>query len=72
MAEPSAADYLALTDEDGFSLYGSCSHCQRMVDNHDEYHRVTPIMRGGRGVECVLRGDIRHGDAAPLGKRPRP
>lgn len=56
-------------DGDGLSLYGSCSHCQRRVDNHDELHRVTSIIRGGYGVECVLRGDIRHSEAMPLGHR---
>lgn len=53
--------------DDGRSLYGSCSRCQRSVDNHDPLHRVTPILRGGRGVECVLRGDITHAEAMPLG-----
>lgn len=57
-----------LVDAGGVSLYGSCSHCQRRVDNHDDLHRVTPIMRGGRGVECVLRGDIAPNEAAPLGR----
>lgn len=58
-----------LTDDDGHTLYGWCSHCQRAVDNHDELHRVTAILRGGKGVECVLRGDIRHPDAMPMGRR---
>lgn len=57
-----------LVDDTGASLYGSCSHCQRTVDNYDDLHRVTPIMRGGRGVECVLRGDIAPHEAAPLGR----
>lgn len=54
------------------SLSGRCSHCQRSVDNHDELHRVTSIVRGGRGVECVLRGDIDPHEARPLGFRPEP
>lgn len=53
----------------GQSLYGFCSHCRRNVDNHDEAHRVTPIMDGGRGVECTLRGDIHGFEAQPLGRR---
>jgi hypothetical protein len=54
---------------DGTSLYGSCSYCHRRVDNHDENHRVSAIMDGGRGVECVLRGDIEPLLARPLGRR---
>jgi hypothetical protein len=40
-------------------LGGVCGHCQRQVNNadHDGIHRVTPILKGGRGVECKLRGD---------------
>lgn len=59
------------TDEftyEGESLYGHCSRCSRRVDNFDPNHRVTSIMRGGRGVECVLRGDIESVDGAPLGR----
>ena len=59
-------DELAV-DDDGNSLRGRCSYCQRSVDNHDELHRVTAIMRGGWGVECVLRGDIEPTQAQPLG-----
>lgn len=40
-------------------LYGSCSRCDRVVDNRDPNHRVTAIVEGGRGVECKLRGDYR-------------
>ena len=54
-------------DESGESLWGRCGWCERNVDNHDELHRVTSIIRGGRGVECVLRGDIKPHDAQPLG-----
>lgn len=54
---------------EGVSLYGRCGECQRRVDNHDPEHRVTSIMRGGRGVECVRRGDIRADEAQPLGPR---
>lgn len=54
-------------DESGESLYGRCGWCSRSVDNHDELHRVTSIVRGGRGVECVLRGDITSAEAQPLG-----
>ncbi len=54
-------------DEDGRSLYGRCGHCGITVDNFDGNHRITPILRGGRGVECVLRGDIEPREAAPLG-----
>jgi hypothetical protein len=64
-----AEELALLVDDEGASLAGSCSHCQRRVDNHDEHHRVTSIVRGGRGVECVLRGDIRPGEAMPLGWR---
>lgn len=56
---------------DGASNWGSCSHCRRTVDNHDDSHRVTSIMAGGRGVECVARGDIQPHEAAPLGRRER-
>ncbi len=56
-------------DDHGKSLWGTCGHCQRRVDNYDDLHRVTPIMRGGRGVECVLRGDITPDLAKPLGFR---
>lgn len=52
---------------DGDSLNGSCSHCQRNVDNHDEAHRVSSILRGGKGVECAIRGDIDWYLARPLG-----
>lgn len=40
-------------------LGGSCGYCDRIVSNEDEdgIHRVTPILEGGRGVECKLRGD---------------
>jgi len=50
------------------SLEGRCGHCQRRVDNYDDLHRVTSIMRGGKGVECALRGDILPHEAAPLRK----
>lgn len=53
----------------GQSLAGRCGHCGILVDNHDPNHRVSSIMRGGRGVECVLRGDIRIDQAQPLGPR---
>ncbi|MES1975843.1 MAG: hypothetical protein V4472_25575 [Pseudomonadota bacterium] len=55
----------------GVSLDGFCSHCRRNVDNYDDLHRVTSIVRGGRGVECCLRGDIVPQQAAPLGHRPK-
>jgi hypothetical protein len=64
---PGCIAYLFL-DDDGHSLYGSCSHCRRRVDNHDDLHRVSAIMRGGRGVECVLRGDITGPQAQLLGR----
>ncbi|MEX2439710.1 MAG: hypothetical protein WD739_07495 [Actinomycetota bacterium] len=38
---------------------GVCGQCQRTVDNTDPNHRVTPILEGGRGVECKFRGDYR-------------
>lgn len=62
-------DRALLIDGNGRSLHGRCGHCQRRVDNHDELHRVSAILQGGRGVECVLRGDIVHSDAMPLGHR---
>lgn len=61
---------LLVDDGDG-SLSGSCSHCRRVVDNHDDNHRVSAILLGGRGVECVLRGDIQPLQAKPLGRSPR-
>lgn len=57
-----------LVDEDGRSLYGRCGTCHRRVDNHDPAHRVSSIMRGGRGVECAERGDIPWSAAMPLGR----
>jgi hypothetical protein len=57
-----------LVDDAGKSLSGSCSHCRRLVDNHDENHRVSAIMLGGRGVECVVRCDIHPSKAMPLGR----
>lgn len=62
-------DRSLFVDDAGVSLDGRCGHCHRPVDNHDELHRVSSIIRGGRGVECVLRGDIGHADAMPLGHR---
>lgn len=56
----------AFVDDDGQSLYGLCGHCQVRVDNYDPNHRVTPILQGGRGVECVLRGDIPARQGGPL------
>lgn len=53
----------------GETLYGLCGHCLRVVDNYDRDHRVTSIVRGGRGVECVLRGDITRAEGGPLRDR---
>ena len=54
--EQERLDALATDD-----LYGVCGHCDREVRNSDsrdrENHRITPILGGGRGVECRLRGD---------------
>lgn len=50
----------------GSSMSGWCGHCGSTVDNFDPYHRVTPVFSGGRGVECVSRGDITPSLAAPL------
>lgn len=50
----------------GTPLRGLCGHCQIQVDSTDPNHRVTSIVRGGRGVECVLRGDIRPIEGGPL------
>lgn len=47
-------------------MHGSCGHCGVTVDNREPNHLVTPIMDGGRGVECVLRGDIHPMHAGPL------
>lgn len=55
-----------LVNEHGASLVGRCGHCGISVDNTDDNHRVSSILRGGRGVECVLRGDLHVSDAAPL------
>lgn len=46
---------------------GICSQCQREVLVGDPEHRITPILEGGRGVECALRGDY-----VPAGRRPVP
>lgn len=62
---------LRLADNEGSSLYGTCSHCQRVVDNHDDLHRVSGILDGGFGVECVLRGDIEGHEARPMGAKPK-
>ncbi len=59
-------DYLLLIDSEGHSLYGTCGHCQRQVDNFDIDHRVSAILRGGKGVECVIRGDIDPWEGHPL------
>jgi hypothetical protein len=47
-------------------LCGLCGLCGVHVGSTDPNHRVTSIVRGGRGVECVLRGDIHPTDAGPL------
>lgn len=64
-----ALAYDLLVDEHGKSLYGQCGACDRLVTNHDPGHRVSAIMRGGRGVECVQRGDITPAEAMPLGEK---
>lgn len=48
------------------SLNGRCGHCNMVVDNYNPNHRVTSLMRGGKGVECVFRGDIDPKDGGPL------
>lgn len=65
----SALAHELLTDQYGKSLYGQCGNCQRLVNNHDPMHRVSGILAGGRGVECVLRGDIEPHEAMPLGPK---
>lgn len=50
-------------------LRGLCGYCGVSVDSRDPNHRVTSIVRGGRGVECVLRGDISADQGGPLGRR---
>lgn len=52
----------------GVPMRGLCGHCGVQVDSTDPNHRVTSIVRGGRGVECVLRGDIPPEDGGPLGR----
>ncbi|MFP5327754.1 MAG: hypothetical protein ACLGHT_09770 [Acidimicrobiia bacterium] len=42
----------------GEPLRGLCGHCGIHVDSTDPNHKVTSVVAGGRGVECVLRGDI--------------
>jgi hypothetical protein len=49
----------------GELLRGRCGHCQIHVDSTDPNHRVTSIVHGGRGVECVLRGDIDPSEGGP-------
>jgi hypothetical protein len=58
-----------LIDEHGHSLQARCSRCLKRVDNFDPDHRVSAIMRGGRGVECVRRGDIEPWQGGPLRRR---
>lgn len=70
MARQRGEELRLLLDDDGKSLYGRCGHCQRTVDNRDKLHRVTSIVRGGQGVECVLRGDIEASQAGPLQEAP--
>lgn len=55
-----------LVDKHDAPLHGSCGFCQRMVDSTDAMHRVSAIILGGRGVECVLRGDILPHMGGPL------
>ena len=50
----------------GEPLRGLCGHCGVEVDSTDPNHRVTSIVRGGRGVECVLRADIHASQGGPL------
>lgn len=69
MSEHQLDDRSLYADEYGTSLHGVCSHCQRTVDNHNQHHRVTSIIRGGKGVECVLRGDITYQQACPMGTK---
>jgi len=68
-SDPTAMDRSLLVDSEGQSLYGRCSTCHRTVDNHDSAHRVSSIIRGGRGVECAERGDIPWSATMPLGRR---
>jgi hypothetical protein len=60
----------SLIDGDGDSAYGTCGYCEMRVDNFTPNHRVSFILKGGRGVECVLRGDIEISEAQPLGTTP--
>lgn len=53
-------------DGDLEPLRGLCGHCNAMVDSLDPNHRVTSIVDGGAGVQCVLRGDIPPADGGPL------
>lgn len=68
MRAPDLDPALLVDEDDGTSLYGRCGHCSINVDNHDPNHRVSAILRGGRGVECVLRGDIEADQAQPMGR----
>ena len=68
MPEPLDITPDLLVDSEGRSLYGRCSTCHRTVDNHDTAHRVSSIIRGGRGVECAERGDIGWHETMPLGR----
>ena len=68
-SDEAAMDRSLLVGSEGRSLYGRCSTCHRTVDNHDSAHRVSSIMRGGRGVECAERGDIPWSATMPLGAR---
>lgn len=55
-----------LVGEGDVPLRGSCGYCHRMVDSTNPSHRVSAILMGGRGVECVLRGDLPAHLAGPL------
>jgi hypothetical protein len=50
----------------GLPLRGLCRFCGVIIDNTDPNHRITSILAGGRGVECVLRGDIDPSEGGPI------
>ena len=51
---------------DGKPMRGLCGYCGVDVDTFEKYHRVTSVVRGGRGVECVHRGDIEPSEGGPM------
>lgn len=71
MSAPDLDPDLLVDLDTGDTLAGLCGHCGITVDSTDPNHRVSSIVRGGRGVECVLRGDIAPWQGGLLDRRQR-